>query len=424
MTANGGQYSSWDRLVAALESGAISYKTSRQHHIDALCPAHSDDRPSLNIDYDPAGEKVLLDCKAGCDYHDIIGALGMSEAELFDDFVDLETYKARKAAEREADKKASRRSGGRAGGPGRGGRDLARASNAERAAARPRLPQGRLPARLTKPTSKRVSDEQLVCFYDYTDAHGEVLHRVNRWEYDIEVTDPVTGETTTKRTKDFRQAWPAADGGWLSKTPKGFRPQLYRLPGVVEAIANGEMVWLGEGEKDGDQFADRGACGTTNPGGAGGFTVRAAVDGYVSALRGAHVTIVVDHDLAGYKRAVEVYERLVRVAASVRIALPKPSEPHQDAADHFAAGYDLDDFVEISIARMRLLYAAAQAEKYAEDCKTARAEADARAELAEAGTDVEENARFAGRWAAEAGKWLDRCVEITRNLRDSEGAAA
>ena len=47
----------------------------------ALCPAHSDEKPSLCIANDDG--KILLHCKAGCRTEDVVKALGLEMRDLF-----------------------------------------------------------------------------------------------------------------------------------------------------------------------------------------------------------------------------------------------------------------------------------------------------------------------------------------------------
>lgn len=47
----------------------------------ARCPAHDDRDPSLSIR--DAGDKVLVRCHAGCSAESIVGALGLTLADLF-----------------------------------------------------------------------------------------------------------------------------------------------------------------------------------------------------------------------------------------------------------------------------------------------------------------------------------------------------
>lgn len=48
----------------------------------ARCPAHDDRQPSLSVREDPDG-KLLLHCFGGCGAGDVVGAVGLSLADLF-----------------------------------------------------------------------------------------------------------------------------------------------------------------------------------------------------------------------------------------------------------------------------------------------------------------------------------------------------
>ena len=48
---------------------------------NVLCPAHNDKDPSLSVSLN--GNKILLDCKAGCERHQILAKLNLSERDLF-----------------------------------------------------------------------------------------------------------------------------------------------------------------------------------------------------------------------------------------------------------------------------------------------------------------------------------------------------
>jgi len=48
---------------------------------NVLCPAHNDKNPSLSVSSNSS--KILLDCKAGCELHQILAKLNLSEHDLF-----------------------------------------------------------------------------------------------------------------------------------------------------------------------------------------------------------------------------------------------------------------------------------------------------------------------------------------------------
>ena len=51
----------------------------------AQCPSHDDGRASLSIGPRRDGDGVVLYCHAGCDYADVLAALGLSPSDLFDE---------------------------------------------------------------------------------------------------------------------------------------------------------------------------------------------------------------------------------------------------------------------------------------------------------------------------------------------------
>lgn len=133
------------------------------------------------------------------------------------------------------------------------------------------------------------------------------------------------------------------DKKFSQKVAPGAPSSLYRLPEVVAAVANDEVIYLTEGEKDAEALAFAwGVCATTAPMGANNF---GKVD--VTPLHAATVVAVVDNDAAGQKWANSVADKLDGVATLkfVRAAEGK------DAADHVAAGHGLDDLVLIEVER-------------------------------------------------------------------------
>lgn len=63
----------------------------------ACCPAHQDSTPSLSLCLAGDG-RVLLKCFAGCDADSIVGALGLSLADLFPN--NQQRYRTESKAER------------------------------------------------------------------------------------------------------------------------------------------------------------------------------------------------------------------------------------------------------------------------------------------------------------------------------------
>ena len=142
-------------------------------------------------------------------------------------------------------------------------------------------------------------------------------------------------QVTRHEPKDFRQRRPDGRGGWIADT-RGVRMVPYRLPELVEAIAQEQTVYVLEGEKDVDNAVlALHVPATCNPRGAGKWG-SCNIDRY---FEGAHVVVVADNDpqtknkktgellyhpdgrprFAGWDHACEVAQHLSEVAASVRI---------------------------------------------------------------------------------------------------------
>jgi hypothetical protein len=167
-----------------------------------------------------------------------------------------------------------------------------------------------------------------IAVYDYTDEAGSLLFQVCR-----------------TADKQFPQRTPdqSRKSGWRWST-EGVRRALYRLPKITEAVADGEVIFVCEGEKDVHAIEAAGAVATCNPGGAGKWRPE-----YADVLRDAVVRIVADRDKPGQAHARQVYaslEGIARVAEIVEAAGEgEDGKPLKDAADHLAAGYTLADFV-------------------------------------------------------------------------------
>jgi hypothetical protein len=171
-----------------------------------------------------------------------------------------------------------------------------------------------------------VQDQRrtIVATYDYHNAGGALIHQKVRYE-----------------PKDFRQRRPDGNGDWIWNL-RGVPDVLYHLPDVIAAVANGDPVWITEGEKDADALIAEGVCATTNPMGAGKWR-----PSYTETLRGAEVVIVADDDDPGRKHAYAVAAALDGTAVDVAIVLPAHGK---DASDHLRHGLTLADFRPLTAA--------------------------------------------------------------------------
>jgi AAA domain len=180
-----------------------------------------------------------------------------------------------------------------------------------------------------RPAGEWTAHGPAVAIYDYTDENGKLLFQVLR----------TAGKDFPQRRPD-----PASRSGWrwqLGDT----RRVLYRLPKVIEAVKGGCIIWICEGEKDVHALEAAGEVATCNPGGAGKWRPE-----FAEFFTDAIVRVVADADAPGQAHARRVAESLEPVAAAVEIV---EAAEGKDAADHFAAGRTVRDFVVTKEAAAR-----------------------------------------------------------------------
>lgn len=163
------------------------------------------------------------------------------------------------------------------------------------------------------PVNEPQQRPRIVKTYDYTDASGEIVFQVCRYE-----------------PKTFKQRRPDGAGGWTWSV-KGVQQVPYRLPQML--AAPDALVFVVEGEKDADALAAIGLVATCNAGGAGKWR-----DDLASHFAGRRVVVLPDNDDAGRDHAHMVAAKLRGVATSVRTLLLPGLAQKGDVSDWLAAG--------------------------------------------------------------------------------------
>ena len=143
---------------------------------------------------------------------------------------------------------------------------------------------------------------KIVSAYDYRDEDGKLLFQVCRLE-----------------PKSFRQRVPNGSG-WTWKL-RDTRRVLYRLPEILKAVADGQTIFVVEGEKGADALVKLGLAATCSSGGAGKWQAE-----YADDLKGADVVVVPDNDEPGEAHARDVAASLQGIASKVRLPGMAPKE--------------------------------------------------------------------------------------------------
>jgi hypothetical protein len=158
-----------------------------------------------------------------------------------------------------------------------------------------------------------------IATYDYTDAKGESLFQVVRYE----------PKTFRQRHRVARVDGTSARVTWEYNV-RGITRVLYRLPKVVGA----EQVLVVEGEKDVGNLEQLGFVATCNPGGAC-TNASKWLKNYTEALADKRVVLLPDNDAPGQQHAEVVIGALRHRVKELRL-LKIPSG--KDASDWIAAG--------------------------------------------------------------------------------------
>lgn len=165
-------------------------------------------------------------------------------------------------------------------------------------------------------------DTEIEAVYPYTDARGQLLYEVVRYQ-----------------GKKFRQRRPDGNGEYIGDR-KGFRPLLYNLPKVEKA----KIVFIAEGEKDAEtltaklKLREKNAAGrgpyaaTTNTGGAGKWN---PADG--KRFQDKCVVVFQDNDPPGLKHAKEVVRSVHKHARWVKLIKLPGLKPKNDVSDWLSA---------------------------------------------------------------------------------------
>jgi hypothetical protein len=159
----------------------------------------------------------------------------------------------------------------------------------------------------------------IVAISDFTDEKGVLLYQ------EVRYADP----------KDFRIRRPNGKGGWIWS--KGNHEVPYRLPEILEAIAQGSPIAIVEGCKDCDALWEIGIPATTNANGA--RNTKGWRDKLRVHFRGVDVIMTPDNDSAGFKYIADVGAGLTGVAKRIRVLmLPGLTKEGADTSDWLEAG--------------------------------------------------------------------------------------
>jgi hypothetical protein len=151
-------------------------------------------------------------------------------------------------------------------------------------------------------------------------------------------------KTFDAKGKTYKTLRIMADGSRVGKLGD-CRIVPYRLFELQQAVTNGKVVYIAEGEKAVDALCSLGVTATTSHAGAGGWN--ADLNQY---FVGANVVVVPDNDLAGWSYATKIVESLLPVVKSIRV-LDLPHLSHKEDAFEWVNKYAQDRSTLAQIAK-------------------------------------------------------------------------
>ena len=274
-----GQSPAFARVVSALQSC-----TSTAKGVRALCPAHDDHTPSLDVDCGDDG-RVLLNCRsAQCSSQSIVTALGLEMRDLFPTNGAANPAPAKREAKKNLKRHETMHAAVRA-------------------------------AHWSATDKKRDGS---VTTYEYTDASGQIVGALVRVDFE------------DSRKKQLRRVTRDGDA-WLCRDMPAPKP-LYRRHRLAEHDSLDPIAFV-EGEKCADALEELGFTATTSAGGA-----HAPLgDTDFSDLRGKRILIFPDNDTPGRNYCAQVVRQVQQAKATEVLVVAIPDLPE---------GGDVFDWIE------------------------------------------------------------------------------
>ena len=199
--------------------------------------------------------------------------------------------------------------------------------------------------------------EVCVATFKYTDESGAVLFEIGRLQYRNPDGSFILKDGKPKKT--FRQRRPNPDrpDQWINNVD-GVRTVPYRLPELIEAIANGCYVLIVEGEGKVDLLRTWNVPATCNAMGAGKWK-----PAHAEFLRDANVVILPDNNEPGRDHADIVGASLQTIAKSIRVLELPNLPPKGDVVDWAKRGGTVEQLHDLIEHQARPWMSRAKAEQ-------------------------------------------------------------
>ena len=240
--------------------------TPKNDYFMAKCPAHDDNKQSLQI-WENADGYIQFKCYANCSRNSVLRKLNINRGDLVSE----------NAKQRFLEQNGSNTND-----------YLPTPKENNKVSQNLIVKSGNTNK---KASSNRVIDK----IYEYKDEKGNLIFQYLRYT-----------------PKEFmgRQPNPNNKGAWINNI-QGCKRYLYKLPELINAVNEGKPIYIVEGEKDVDNIMNLGLTATTNFGGATTTNSTKWLSDYNQCFDGAKkVVIIPDADISGFNHAINVFANL------------------------------------------------------------------------------------------------------------------
>jgi putative DNA primase/helicase len=182
----------------------------------------------------------------------------------------------------------------------------------------------------------------VVAQYDYFNVDGALHYAVERIKYQKQ--DGSFIQKDGKDDKTFRQKRPDPQNPkrWIFNLD-GVERLPYRVSELIEAIGNGQTIFIPEGEECVDALRQIDVPATCNSEGAEKWKPELA-----QYFRDADVVLLPDNDEPGFRHINQVGATLTGVAKRIRVLILPDLRPKGDIAEWLAAGNSRERFDELA----------------------------------------------------------------------------
>lgn len=275
------------------------------------CPAHDDNKPSLTISYNSKDKKTLMNCKAGCNTNDILNAVGLSIADLFDNSIKLIEKINCKNGFKNYDEV------------------------------------------IQYLKENPIDNDEVIKVYKFKNEDNKILYLKLRTKgkkfLHVRLIDNylIWGLKGGSYYETFEGSniFSANEKSTKKIEVKEQEKILYNLPNVINAIREDKTIYIVEGEKDANNLIKNGLIATTTSTGGGGGRDKWN-DSYSQYFKSAKVVLLPDNDNSGIEFANKVKAAILNYCFRVKVLVISNKEKG-DVSDWLEEGHNIMELYEL-----------------------------------------------------------------------------